>query len=58
MIFLDKKEFEERSENIENSGLVIWNIENVHFLNIQRKLAGTGAKLLVGLRGTGKTHQT
>ena len=53
----DEKEFEERSDNIENDDLTIWNIENAHFLNIQKKLKGAGAKLLVGPRGTGKTHQ-
>lgn len=54
---MDEKEFEERSDNIENSDLELWNIENNHFHTIQRKLKGSGAKLLVGPRGTGKTHQ-
>jgi hypothetical protein len=57
MEITDEKEFEERSDNIENSDLAIWNIENDHFLNIQKKLRSAGAKLLVGPRGTGKTHQ-
>jgi len=57
MELTDEKEFEERSDNIEDSDLAIWNIENDHFSNIQKKLKGAGAKLLVGPRGTGKTHQ-
>lgn len=57
MEFEAEKEFEERSDNIDKSDLAIWNIENEHFLGIQRKLKGPGAKLLVGPRGTGKTHQ-
>jgi hypothetical protein len=57
MNILDEKEFEERSDNIPSSDLAIWNIENGHFLNIQKKLKAAGAKLIVGPRGTGKTHQ-
>jgi hypothetical protein len=55
--FHDEKEFEERSDNIKDDDLSIWNIENDHFLNIQKKLIGAGAKLIGGPRGTGKTHQ-
>ncbi|PWV53257.1 hypothetical protein [Chitinophaga sp. S165] len=53
----NEKEFEERSDNIKDDDLEIWNIENGHFQSIQRKLMGAGAKLLAGPRGTGKTHQ-
>src|SRR5687767_2892156 len=57
MEFIDEKEFEERSDNINDADLIVWNIENENLLSIQRKLIGTGAKLIVGPRGTGKTHQ-
>lgn len=53
----DEKEFEERSDYIDDSNLEIWNVSNDHFNMIQQKLIGVGAKLLVGPRGTGKTHQ-
>ncbi|CAL1517954.1 hypothetical protein [Chitinophaga sp. MM2321] len=55
--FLDEKEFEERSDYIEDNNLELWNVHNQHFDFIQKKLLGVGAKLLVGPRGTGKTHQ-
>lgn len=53
----DEKEFEERSDYIIDSDLEVWNVNNNHFDFIQKKLLGTGTKLLVGPRGTGKTHQ-
>ncbi|SKB59744.1 hypothetical protein SAMN05660226_02280 [Parapedobacter luteus] len=53
----DEKEFEERSDYINDTDLELWNVENEHFNHIQQKLLGVGAKLLVGPRGTGKTHQ-
>ncbi len=52
-----EKEFEERSDNIHDEDLEIWNIQNDHFQGIQKKLVGAGAKLIAGPRGTGKTHQ-
>ncbi len=54
---IDEKEFEERSDYIEDSDLELWNVENNHFNHIQQKLLTTGIKLLSGPRGTGKTHQ-
>lgn len=54
---LDEKEFEERSDYIDETDLEIWNVNNQHFDFIHQKLLGVGAKLLVGPRGTGKTHQ-
>lgn len=53
----EEKEFEERSDYIDETDLEIWNVENEHFAFIQQKLLSTGTKLLVGPRGTGKTHQ-
>ncbi len=53
----EEKEFEERSDYIDDTSLELWNVENNHFDFIQKKLHGVGAKLLVGPRGTGKTHQ-
>ena len=34
-----------------------WNVDNEYFQAIQNKLIQKGAKLIVGPRGTGKTHQ-
>lgn len=53
----DQKEFEERSEYIVTEDLLSWNVENKHFSTIQNELKSTSIKLLVGPRGTGKTHQ-
>ncbi len=55
--YQDEKEFEERSDYIEDNDLELWDVQNTHFDKIQKKLLGIGAKLLVGPRGTGKTHQ-
>lgn len=57
MITDDTKELEERSDFLEVDQIQNWFISGEYFENIQRKLIGTGAKLLVGPRGTGKTHQ-
>lgn len=56
-IEFENKEFEERSDYLEEIDLLNWNVSNDYFLNIQRQLLGTGSRLLVGPRGTGKTHQ-
>ena len=53
----DKKELEERSDYLDYDQVVDWFVTDNYFDNIQRKLLGTGAKLLIGPRGTGKTHQ-
>jgi len=58
--FLDEtefKEFEERADFIESEDLIKWTVENEFFLGIQNKILQKGAKLIVGPRGTGKTHQ-
>lgn len=53
----DENEFIERSDFIKDSDLELWNVENPFLLGIRKKILGVGAKLLVGPRGTGKTHQ-
>ncbi|MER3374801.1 MAG: zinc ribbon domain-containing protein [Allomuricauda sp.] len=53
----ETKELEERSDFLEKDQIQDWFISSEYFDNIQRKLIGTGAKLLIGPRGTGKTHQ-
>ena len=53
----DQKEFEERADYSTPEDLKKWNVDNEHFQTIQNKLVQKGAKLLVGPRGTGKTHQ-
>jgi hypothetical protein len=57
MIDIDNKEFEERADYIDEDDLLNWTVENDFFLEIKKKLIERGAKLIVGPRGTGKTHQ-
>ncbi|WP_367753792.1 hypothetical protein [Flavobacterium sp. WC2430] len=54
---LNQKELEERSDYLDIEQVVDWFVTGDYFESIQKKLIGTGAKLLVGPRGTGKTHQ-
>lgn len=54
---LEKEEYTERADFIEDKDLIKWNVEIQHFEEIQKKLIMKGAKLIVGPRGTGKTHQ-
>ena len=54
---LDKAEYEERADYLNPSDLVKWTAHSQHFEAIQKKLIQIGAKLIVGPRGTGKTHQ-
>ncbi|MCD6271474.1 MAG: zinc ribbon domain-containing protein [Deltaproteobacteria bacterium] len=53
----DQKEFEERADYSTPEDLKKWNVDNEYFQAIQNKLIQKGAKLIVGPRGTGKTHQ-
>lgn len=53
----DEKKFEERADYLENTQIEQWNVPNDLFIQIQKKLLGVGIKLIVGPRGTGKTHQ-
>lgn len=49
--------FLERADELDDSALVERTVDNEFFLGIRRRLISPGAKLLVGPRGTGKTHQ-
>ena len=53
----DSKEYEERADFIDGEDLEKWTVENNFFRTIHNKIVGRGAKLIVGPRGTGKTHQ-
>lgn len=53
----DNIEFQLRSDFIETEDLLNWNVDNDHFAEIQVHLRSTGTKLLIGPRGSGKTHQ-
>ncbi|SFI25684.1 zinc ribbon domain-containing protein [Modicisalibacter xianhensis] len=48
--------YEQRADYIENSEIVKWNAQNKLQENIQDKLLQRGAKVLIGPRGAGKTH--
>ena len=54
---IDNKEYEERADFINDEDLLNWTVESALSRNIQNKILGRGAKLIVGPRGTGKTHQ-
>jgi hypothetical protein len=54
---LDNREFEERADYIEINDLISWTVDSSFFQKIQKKIIERGAKLIVGPRGTGKTHQ-
>lgn len=54
---IDNKEFEERADFIEINDLINWTVDTPFYQNIQKKIIERGAKLIVGPRGTGKTHQ-
>lgn len=53
----DEAEYEERADYLAEEELLNWTATSKHFDNIQKKLIQVGAKLIVGPRGTGKTHQ-
>ncbi|MCC8466966.1 MULTISPECIES: zinc ribbon domain-containing protein [Photorhabdus] len=53
----DEVEYEERADYIDKQNLLKWTATSKHHNNIQKKLIQVGAKLIVGPRGTGKTHQ-
>ncbi|MCP4547115.1 MAG: zinc ribbon domain-containing protein [bacterium] len=55
--FDEEKEYEGRADDIEGEDLEKWTVENNFFAGIQKKILQRGAKLIVGPRGTGKTHQ-
>lgn len=49
--------FEERADYILDEDILKWNVDIPYFDTIQKKLIEKGAKVIVGPRGTGKTHQ-
>ncbi|CAM1359632.1 conserved hypothetical protein [Tenacibaculum litoreum] len=53
----DNKEFEERADYIDINNLINWTVDTPFYQKIQKKIIERGAKLIVGPRGTGKTHQ-
>lgn len=52
----DAEQYTERADFLERDRLYDWTIDHRHFDKIQRKIVQSGAKLLVGPRGSGKTH--
>ncbi|WP_350327095.1 zinc ribbon domain-containing protein [Pectobacterium aroidearum] len=53
---IDGFEFEERADYLPLEIISKWSADSKHFRSIQKKLTQVGAKLLIGPRGTGKTH--
>ena len=49
--------FLERADELDSEALLERTVDNEFFSSIRRRLLSPGAKLLVGPRGTGKTHQ-
>ncbi|HOV26409.1 MAG TPA: hypothetical protein PK566_08640 [Pseudobacteroides sp.] len=49
--------FEERADYLSEDELIKWNVDIPYFNTIQKKLIEKGAKVIVGPRGSGKTHQ-
>lgn len=49
--------FIERADELDLETLLTRTVDNAFFANIRSRLLGGGAKLLIGPRGTGKTHQ-
>ncbi len=53
----DNTGFEERADFLNDDELIKLTVSNEYFEGIQNKIIEKGAKLIVGPRGTGKTHQ-
>lgn len=53
----DNTGFEERADFLNDEDLIKLTVSNDYFEGIQEKIIEKGAKLIVGPRGTGKTHQ-
>lgn len=49
--------FEERADFLSLEQVDEWYVKSKYFSNVHQKLKSTGAKLIVGPRGSGKTHQ-
>ena len=54
---IEEKYYTERADDIEDEDLERWNVKSELYDRVQKKLTQKGAKLIVGPRGTGKTHQ-
>lgn len=52
----DGAEYSERADFLDSDSLYGWTIDHEHFRSIQRKITQSGAKLVIGPRGSGKTH--
>ena len=53
----DGSNYEERADYIDYEDMYKWNVDIPHYKTIQKKLIEKGSKLIIGPRGTGKTHQ-
>lgn len=53
----DDTGFEERADYIPQDDILKWNVDIPYFHSIQKRLLEKGTKVIVGPRGTGKTHQ-
>ncbi len=56
-IAIEESGFEERADYILDDDILKWNVDIPYFNLIQQKLLEKGTKVIVGPRGTGKTHQ-
>ncbi len=57
VLLSSQKEYEERADYIQYEDLERWTVQSEFFRRIYKKIIQRGAKLIVGPRGTGKTHQ-
>lgn len=53
---IESHDFEERADYLPDDFIIGKTAKDEHFSNIQSKIFQVGAKLLIGPRGTGKTH--
>lgn len=56
-LIYDENSFEERADFIDAQDIDKWNVDISYFDAIQKKLIERGSKVIVGPRGSGKTHQ-
>lgn len=53
----DEGNYEERADYIIDEDILKWNVDIPYYKTIQKRLIEKGSKVIVGPRGTGKTHQ-